>query len=131
MVGNVGLYHICCELSKRGWNVLPTSRNAKGVDIIIYNQNATRTLTIQVKSLSKRNAVPLGGKLDNLVADYIIICRNVIDKNKNPEVFIAKTDKAKNEVSRHGKYENAAYWWPPPKYEVYKDKWDKIGEGNI
>ena len=29
IVGNVGLYYVCYELSKRGWNVLPTSRNAK------------------------------------------------------------------------------------------------------
>lgn len=41
VVGNVGLYYVCYELSKRGWNVLPTSRNAKGVDIIIYNQAVT------------------------------------------------------------------------------------------
>jgi len=26
LVGNVGLYYICYELSKRDWNVLPTSR---------------------------------------------------------------------------------------------------------
>ena len=35
LVGNVGLYHICYELSRLGWNVLPTSRNAGGIDLII------------------------------------------------------------------------------------------------
>lgn len=36
IVGNMGLYLACYELSKAGWNVMPTSRNAKGVDLIAY-----------------------------------------------------------------------------------------------
>jgi hypothetical protein len=39
LVGNMGLYYICYELSKRGWNTLPTSRNARGIDIVIYSQD--------------------------------------------------------------------------------------------
>jgi hypothetical protein len=58
VIGNTGLYYVCYELSKRGWNVLPTSRNARGVDIVIYSQKARRKLTIQVKSLRKRNPAP-------------------------------------------------------------------------
>ena len=29
VVGNIGLYYICYELCRRGWNVMPTSRNAR------------------------------------------------------------------------------------------------------
>ena len=61
-----------------------TSRNAKGVDIIIYNQDSTRKHTIQLKSLSKRSLVPLG-KSKEIIADYLIICRNVFER---PEFFI-------------------------------------------
>jgi len=60
IVGNVGLYFVCYELSKRSWNVMPTARNAKGVDIIAYNIEASRYIGVQVKSLSKKNPVPLG-----------------------------------------------------------------------
>jgi hypothetical protein len=35
-VGNVGLYYVCYRLSCLGWNVMPTARNARGVDILIY-----------------------------------------------------------------------------------------------
>ena len=93
LVGNIGLYYVCYELSKRGWNVLPTSRNAKGVDIVIYNQDATTTHTIQIKALSKKDPVPLGNNLDNLIAKYLIICRSVFDEN--PEIFIAEIDQIK------------------------------------
>src|SRR5438552_2041836 len=64
VVGNVGLFYVCYRLSRFGWNVMPTARNAKGIDILIYSQDATRTHTLQVKALSKRNPVPLGGKLE-------------------------------------------------------------------
>ena len=53
---------------------MPTSRNAKGIDILIFSQNVSRKASIQVKTLSKRNPVPLGKSLDNFVADYVVIC---------------------------------------------------------
>ena len=85
ITGNVGLYYVCYQLSKRGWNCLPTSRNAKGVDLLIYSQDATKKYTIQIKALSQKNPVPFGSK-PQLYADYLIICRKVFDSE--PEVFI-------------------------------------------
>ena len=35
VTGNVGLYYCCYQRSLMGWNVMPTARNAKGVDIVI------------------------------------------------------------------------------------------------
>ena len=60
ITGNIGLYYTCYRLSKMGWNVMPTSRNARGIDIIAYNREGTKFIGIQVKTLSKRNPVPLG-----------------------------------------------------------------------
>jgi len=40
-VGNVGLYYVCSRLSCLGWNVMPTARNARGVDSLIYSQDAS------------------------------------------------------------------------------------------
>ncbi len=86
VVGNVGLFYVCYQLSKRGWNVMPTARNARGIDILIYSQEATRTHTVQVKALSRRSPVPLGTKLEGLFGDFFIICRNVaLD---SPECFV-------------------------------------------
>jgi hypothetical protein len=59
LVGNISMYYVCYELAKRGWNVMPTSRNAKGIDILIYSEDVKRKYGVQVKSLSLRVAVPL------------------------------------------------------------------------
>jgi len=37
ITGNIGLYYTCYRLSRLGWNVMPTSRNARGIDIIAYS----------------------------------------------------------------------------------------------
>jgi len=53
-----------------GWNVMPTSRNARGIDIIAYSIGAERLLKVQVKALSKRNPVPIGAGLDKIMGDF-------------------------------------------------------------
>jgi hypothetical protein len=118
---------MCYELSKRGWNVLPTSRNAKGVDVVIYNQKATQTHTIQVKTLSRKDPVPFSSNLDNLVAEYVIICRKVFDEK--PEMFIIKSNEVKKHIHKGEKGGKISYWLEPKDYEKYKDKWDTIGDG--
>ena len=126
LVGNMGLYYICYELSKRGWNALPTSRNARGIDIMIYSQDAVRKYTIQVKALSKIAPVPLGSKLDNLYADYLIICGNVL---KQPEIFVTKIANIMSSIHKGEKDGRFSYWLQPKDFERFKDNWDVIGNG--
>ncbi len=78
VVGNISLHYVCYRLSKRGWNVMPISRNAWGIDVLIYSQYAWRSHTVQVKALSKAAPVPLGTNLDRLFGDFFVICRNVV-----------------------------------------------------
>jgi hypothetical protein len=65
---------------------MPTARNAKGIDILIYSQDALRIRTIQVKALSKSSPVPLGGKLDNIFGGFFVVCRNL--GLTEPECFV-------------------------------------------
>ncbi len=127
-VGNIGLFYVCYRLSRRGWNVMPTSRNAKGVDIIAYGPDASRKLTVQVKALSRRNPVPLGNKLDHLFADFVVICRNV--DREPPECFVLTPDEVKRLVHRGVKGEKVSYWLQPRQYESgeFREKWDRLPE---
>ena len=84
-MGNVGLYFVCYKLSRLGWNVMPTARNARGIDLLIYSQDALRKYTVQIKALSRSNPVPLGGNLEKLFGDFFVICRNVATE---PECFV-------------------------------------------
>ena len=128
LVGNVGLYYICYELSRLGWNVLPTSRNARGIDIVIYGRDAERKHTIQIKSLSEKNPVPVGTKLDSLIAEYLIVCTKVFDEK--PEVFVMRIDAIKNRIHEGIKGGRKSYWLQPKSYEEFKDNWEVIGKGS-
>ena len=129
VVGNVGLYYVCYELSRRGWNVIPTARNARGVDLLIYSQDARRMHTIQIKALSKSHAVPLGSHLDHLFADFIVICRNIA--RRQPECFVLLPDEVRMLVQRNEKAGKHSYWLEPARYasDEFREAWDRIGVG--
>ena len=48
IVGNIGMFYACYRLSRLGWNVMPTARNARGVDIIAYPR--TRRISLVCRS---------------------------------------------------------------------------------
>lgn len=126
VTGNVGLYYVCYQLAKRGWNVMPTSRNAKGVDIIIYNSDASIRHTIQVKTLTNKIPVPLGTSLDSLkMNDYLIICTGVY--SDQPEVFIAKPAEITNKIHKGiNEKGQISYWFDRKEYERFAERWEII-----
>lgn len=128
-IGNIGLFYVCYKLSLFGWNVMPTARNAKGIDILIYSQNAVRKILIQVKTLSKKNPVPLGTKLDNLIGDYVIICVRAYPNV--PECFVMTPQEVSKLAHRGEKAGKVSYWLQPSSSysDIYKEKWDRIGHG--
>ena len=52
LVGVAGEYFVAAELSIRGYLASITLRNSRGIDIIASSSNATRSVSIQVKSSS-------------------------------------------------------------------------------
>ena len=122
------MYYACYMLSRMGWNVMPTARNARGIDIIAYNKNGTDFIGVQVKALSKRNPVPLGNSLDKIMGDYWLIINNVA---KEPNVFVMKPEEVKSFAHRGEKNGNVSYWLQPVSYDTptFKDAWHRIGYG--
>jgi|TARA_B100001964_G_scaffold164998_1_gene181163 hypothetical protein len=129
VTGNIGLYYTCYRLSRFGWNVMPTARNARGIDIIAYNKEGTKYIGIQVKTLSKRNPVPLGNSLDKVMGDYWIIVNDVLNE---PNAFILLPNEIKELAHKGEKEGRVSYWLQPNTYDVelYKEAWHRIGLGN-
>lgn len=129
LTGNAGLYHVARELSRRGWHVMPTVRNAKGADLYAASSDETRVLPIQSKALSKRHPVPLGGSLDTLCSRWWVITINA--NSDLPTCFVLTLDEVKAAAHRG---ENAAgkvsYWLQPKEYDQpeYRDAWHRLGE---
>ena len=129
VIGNVGLFYVCYQLSRMGWNVMPTARNAKGVDLIAYSDDASRVLSLQVKALSKRAPVPLGTGLDQFFASYVVVCRHVL--TDTPECFVLTPGEVRRLAHRGEKDGRVSYWLQPREYEAksFHEAWGRIGFG--
>lgn len=131
VVGNVGMYFAAYRLSQMGWNVMPTARNARGIDLLAYDATAGRYLGIQVKALSKlKPPVPLGISIDYLMGDWWIIVTKAA--TPNPECFIIKPDEVRRLAHRGEKDGRISYWLQPNKYHTneFREAWHRIGRGD-
>jgi hypothetical protein len=127
VVGNVGLYWVCYHLSQLGWNAMPTSRNAHGVDIIASKSGRT-PISLQVKTLSKKNPVPLGKSKDNIVGEWWIIVNNVA--SGSPCAYVLRPDEVRDLAHRGEKDGRVSYWLQPRAYCVkqFREAWDRISD---
>lgn len=94
--------------------------------ILIYSQNGKDSHTVQVKSLSKKIPVPVGGSLENLIADFILIVTNVLE---SPNIFIVDNATAKPRIKEQIKNGKKSYWFEVNDYKEFKDNWSIIGNG--
>lgn len=129
IVGNAGLYFVCYRLSLLGWNAMPTARNARGIDVVAYSRKGNRYLGLQVKSLSKRNAVPLGDSLDRLMGDFWVIVNQV---TKSPTAFVLRPSEVSRLATRHKKSGRVSFWLSPKAYssDRYREAWKRLGRGD-
>lgn len=129
VTGNIGMYFACYKLSCMSWNVMPTARNARGIDIIAYNKSGTNFIGVQVKSLTKRKPVPLGNSLEKVMGDYWLVINNV---GKEPNVFVMLPEEIRNLAHRGEKNGVVSYWLQPTSYDTanFKDALHRIGYGH-
>lgn len=129
ITGNAGLYYCCYQLTLLGWNVMPTARNARGVDIIAYSQDASRLVGVQVKALGKRNPVPLGSSLDKCMGHFWVIINKVA--TSAPSAFVMLPSEVRALAHRGEKEGRVSYWLQPTAYDrpEFHEAWQRIGHG--
>jgi len=87
LVGVTGEYYVCAELGKRGILALLTPKNNPLFDIVAVSPDASRTVTIQVKTMSEGNTQ--GWKLG------VDIC----NRKNNPLLFTVLVNLAEREIN--------------------------------
>lgn len=104
---------------------MPTSRNAYGIDIIVYNEQA-KFKSIQVKTLSKKNPVSVGKSQETILGNFWIIVSNIDEGT--PMVHILTKSEIQKLAEKKGKKGNESYWLQRKDYEKkkYRDAWHRI-----
>lgn len=128
LTGNAGLYHVARELSRRGWHVMPTVRNARGADLYAASDDEAVVLPIQSKALSKRAPVPLGGSLDALRTRWWII--TIHANTAAPKCYVMTLDEVRAAAHRgENSGGTVSYWLQPRAYALpeYEEAWERLG----
>lgn len=124
--GNAGLNYIGWQLSRRGWHVTPTIRNARGSDIFVTDEDENVKFGVQSKALSKRHSVPLGLNLDNLRSEWWII--TVYANSENPICYIMRLEEVRGLATKDNK--NGNYWLIARSYDQpeFREAWGRIDD---
>ena len=127
MTGNAGLNYAGWQLSRRGWHVMPTIRNARGSDLFVTNGDESRFFGVQSKALSKRNPIRLGLSLEDIRSDYWVITVNA--NTDTPVCYVLSKDDIRRVASRD-KGGQQAFWLEMRDYEQeeFQEAWDRIGQ---
>jgi hypothetical protein len=125
ITGNSGVNYAAWQLSRRGWHVMQTIRNARGSDLIVVNDDESVFLGIQSKALSKRSAVPLGTDLDALRSDWWVITVNA--NSDQPTCYVLSLSDVKLIASRD-KGGERRYWLEPRDFmnDAFSEAWERI-----
>jgi hypothetical protein len=90
LAGVSGEYFVAAELSRRGYICSVTLKNTKGIDILVCNEEATRTIGVQVKTnqINKSEWI-LNEKSEKLIDENIFyVFVNLRKVDELPEFYI-------------------------------------------
>jgi hypothetical protein len=140
ITGNIGLYHVARELSRVGWNVMPTVRNAKGADLYVSSEDERTILPIQVKTHSgKPQDLSLSLHPERLVTKWWIFVAYALTQNIT--CYLLTLDEIRERMRRDSgartqKPESQRQFWldrrfytPGSDREMVeaRDAWDRLG----
>ncbi|CAO4178349.1 PD(D/E)XK endonuclease domain-containing protein [Methylorubrum aminovorans] len=128
LTGNAGLYHVARELSRFGWHVMPTVRNARGADLYAAKGEDGIAIPIQSKALSKKAPVPLGTDLNKLRTHWWII--TIHANTAAPTCYVMSLNEVRDGAHRGESKAGVTYWLQPRAYALpaYHEAWHRLSD---
>lgn len=137
--GIAGEYFVAAELSRRGYVASLTLRNTRGIDILASNQDATKTVGIQVKTNQGTQPVwLLNKKAEADLADNLFYVFVLLGDLAQPQYYIVP----RSAVARYVRKSHKDWLRTPGKggqphndnnmrqfkdpAGAYKDRWDLL-----
>ena len=128
LTGMTGVYMVAAELTRRGFIASPTSRSARGADILVADQNCKHACSLQVKTNGKSASFWLlnAHAKDMVSPTHLYVLVNLI--KDRPEFFIvpSRVVARRMDIAKQGK----STWYSISRKSVkeFKDNWDLLGE---
>ena len=126
MTGMRGVYVVAAELAKRGLVVSPTSRSARGADLLVTDQKCVNAWSVQVKT----NRKPSGSWLLNKDAadfnsdSHVYVFVNLKANDQRPEFFIVPSSVVACKMQHVNRPNSIWYFFSKADAASYRDVWD-------
>lgn len=123
--GMQGVYLVAAALSRQGLIVSPTSRSAKGADLLVTDDTCARAFSVQVKTnSSKRSFWLVGEHAKDLISDsHVYALVSILDDKGGFECFFVPS----RELAPLVKVDQnrASEWWYVERKDVeaYEEGW--------
>jgi hypothetical protein len=100
MTGMQGVYLVAAELTGRGFIVSPTSRSARGADLLVTDQDCRKAWSVQVKTNRKPTSFWLVGQhaLTTKSDSHVYVFVN-LKKEARPEYLVATSNHVAGKTS--------------------------------
>jgi len=134
ITGNIGLYHVARELSREGWNVMPTMRNAKGADLLAVSEDERTVHPIQVKAHSAKPLdVSLGLHPEQYVTPWWVFV--AFARSLEPVCYVIRLSeilslKTRDPGTRSVKAEHERLFWFHRRYYTPGSSHELVGARN-
>jgi hypothetical protein len=131
LVGMQGVYLVAAELSRHGYIAAPTSRSAKGADILVTDTECQHAFTVQVKTNSSGSGYWLlsAEAKETGSPTYIYVFVNLREDGIADGFFVVPSavvrEKSYDEVYGDGRW----YSFTLEDAEPFRDRWN-VFDGN-
>ena len=130
MTGMLGVYLTAVELVKRGFIVSPTSRSARGADLLVTDQQCCTAWSVQVKTNSKTvNFWLVGPHTKEMVSRTLVyVFVNVPKNEKKPaQFYVVPSRTVASAVITAPPRSTGSIWPAYYRDEKYRDNWRVFG----
>jgi hypothetical protein len=125
MNGMLGVYLAAAELTRRGIVVSPTSRSAKGVDLLAADQSNTHAWSVQVKTNGKSATWWLLNKdyKSDCSKSHVYIFVN-LNGDKRPDYYVVPSKVVARDGQTFRRRSGAIFYgYDRRKAEKYRENW--------
>lgn len=141
LVGVAGEYFVAAELSLRGYIATITLRNSRGIDIIASSADATKSVSIQVKTNKSGSASWILSKKseDYHSVNHFYVFVSLCKQGGRPSYHVVPSEEVACQISRgHREWKAGRKKDGSPRKDsnlrkfsdptdAYRERWDKLG----
>ncbi len=130
LTGMRGVYLVAAELSRLGFIASPTSRSARGADVLATDQACQRAFSVQVKTNAGNAGFWLTGERVPASPSHVYVFVNLESKGGRGPVFFIVPSATVGERTRYVPAKTGSKWWAVYRKEVaeFEGKWDVFGD---